>query len=98
MPNIRINTGARVPESLRCTLFGSSATNIDKSKSKNVNVENSPPFELVYGDNGNANHSGSWKPSGAYVLVATPFAGPKATGAAGRSAVIHFTMVGAVPE
>ena len=98
MPNIIAKTGSQIPGSVRCALIGKNSNGIDKSQSKNINIENKPPFEVVFGDNGKANFSGQWRPQGAYILAATPFSGPKATGAAGRTTIIHFTMLGSVPE
>ena len=79
--NIRANTNTSV---------GSVAFSLSGTQSKNV-TESSAPYDLM-GD------YGSWAPVvGSFTIKATPYTGSKATGTAGSSLTVNFSIVKTEP-
>jgi len=79
--NVIANTSPTVVGSVRFGLDGNPT----------YRIENSSPYTLAGDDDGDLY---AWKPSlGTHVLKATPYSGPRATGIAGSTVQVSFTVV-----
>ncbi|HEX7900037.1 MAG TPA: DUF5060 domain-containing protein [Planctomycetota bacterium] len=76
---------------IRANASGAASVRFGYDANPNVRVESSPPFALAGDTSGNYY---AWTPSvGSHSMTATPFTGSGATGTAGTSMTVSFTVV-----